>query len=146
MSEDDAKPQPDETPTELEWKLAALMNGEIGHQDFLRAFLSAPVYIMVNGEPQDSLLGDKQPMVIAASVDAPRMLAVFATPHRATRMIEQFSDYSYPILVSADWVFEHIGPNMGVSFNPGCRSGFELAPEGAQQLKEALKQPTGKAE
>lgn len=130
--------QDDQAPTELECQLASLMKGEISQTDFLRTFLSAHVYIMVNGEPRSNVLGDKQPMVIAASQDAPRMLAVFSSPRRAHRVVEQFSDYSFPILVSSAWVFEHIGPHMGVAFNPGCSDGFELAPPGAQQLKEAI--------
>ncbi len=130
----------DTAPTELEAKLSGLMNGEVSQTDFLRAFLGAHVYIMVNGEPEGNVLGDKQPMVIAAAEKAPRLLAVFSAPRQAKRMVEHFSDYSYPILVTSDWVFEHIGPNMGIAFNPGCENGFELAPAGAQQLKQALQQ------
>jgi hypothetical protein len=133
---------PEKTPEEplnaLESKLQALMRGEISNEEFLREFLEADLYIMVNGEPTGGTLGDKQPMVIAMSDTSPRMIAVFSSPTRAAKMLEHFSDYSYPIMVRCQWVLEHIGTHTGVAFNPGCPEGFELAPEGAQQLRDAL--------
>jgi hypothetical protein len=128
----------DEPLNEMESSLLSLMNGRISQIDFLRVFLQARLYIMVNGEPQGSVLGDRQPMVIASAETAPRMLAVFASPTRAHKMVELFAEYSFPIQVDAAWVLEHIGSHMGIAFNPGCPNGFELAPEGAQQLKNAL--------
>lgn len=128
----------DEPLNDIENKLAALLRGEMTHEEFLGAFLESELYILVDGEPQGDVLGPRRPMVIASGPDAPRMFAVFSAPTRATRMIQQFSEYSYPILVNCVWVLEHLGPNMGVAFNPGCANGFELAPDGAQQLKMAV--------
>ncbi|HEY9790450.1 MAG TPA: SseB family protein [Candidatus Obscuribacterales bacterium] len=128
----------DDPVNELESSLLSLMNGKISQADFLRVFLQSRLFIMVNGEPQGSVLGDKQPMVIASAQDAPRLLAVFASPTRAHKMVELFAEYSFPIQVDAEWVLDHIGSHMGIAFNPGCPNGFEMAPEGAQQLKIGL--------
>ena len=135
----------DEPLNEVERKLHALMLNEISTEDFLETFLQGNFYIMVNGEPQGGVLGDKVPMVVASSEKDPHLLAIFSSPVRAKRMIERFADYSYPILVNADWVFEHLGPTMGITFNPGCTEGFELQPEGAQQLKAAIVQARAQA-
>jgi hypothetical protein len=128
----------DEPLNELENQLLSLMRGEISQEDFLRDFLDSHLYILVDGEPQGGVLGDRKPMVIAANEQAPRMLAVFSAPTRATRMLVAFPEYAHPILVDCSWVLEHIGPRMGISFNPGCQSGFELAAEGAHELQKAL--------
>ena len=137
-SETQSAQHDDEPLNDLEKQLAELMEGKITQIDFLRTFLTAQLYIMVDGEPTGGVLGDKKPMVIAASPEAPRLLAVFSSPTRAKRMTEQFAEYSFPILVDAAWALEHTGSHMGLAFNPGCANGFELAPEGAEQLRQAV--------
>lgn len=128
----------DEQPTELEITLEKVAAGEVTKEEFLTLFLCSDLFIMINGEPEGDTLGDKKPMVIATGPDAPRMMAVFSKPHRAQRMVLQFPEYSFPVLVSAEWVFAALGSSMGVAFNPGYANGFEIAPEGAQQLKQAF--------
>lgn len=123
---------------ELEQVLFAMWNGEISREDFLRTFLVSDLYIMVDGEPVGDTLGDRRPMVVSTSPEAPRMMAVFSATERAACMTERFPDYSYPILVNCNWVLHCIGPSMGIAFNPGWAMGFEIAPDGAQQLKQAL--------
>jgi len=61
-------------------------------------------------------------------------------------MTRQFPDYNFPIRVDCGWVLRCIGPSMGLAFNPGWAMGFEIAPEGAQQLKRALDDAVTKAE
>jgi hypothetical protein len=140
MAEQNSQPTdtPDEPLNELESKLLELMSGQADEQDFLRVFLQSDLYIMVDGDPQGDTLGDRRPMVVATAENAPRMMAVFSNPSRAARLVAMFADYSFPIMGNTTWVLEHIGPHMGIAFNPGCPNGFELAPEGAQALKNAL--------
>jgi hypothetical protein len=128
----------DHAHNELEEVLFAMWAGKVSKEDFLRQFLLSNVFIMVDGEPQGNTLGDKKPMVVSTSVDAPKMMAVFSSPERAARMTQQFPDYNFPIQVDCSWVLHCIGPSMGVAFNPGWTMGFEIAPEGAQQLRTAL--------
>jgi len=123
---------------ELEEKLFAMWRGAVPKEDFLRLFLISDVYIMVDGEPQGNTLGDRRPMVLSTSVELPKLMAVFSSPERAERMTQQFPEYSYPIRVDTNWVLHTIGTTMGIAFNPGWTMGFEIAPEGAQQLKIAL--------
>lgn len=125
---------------ELEEKLFACLNGELSREEFLGTFLWAPVYIMVDGEPVGDVLGDRKPLVVANAPEAPRLMAVFSDPSRAEKMMEYFGEYNFPILVNTPWVLHVIGTKMGISFNPGFPFGFEIAPEGAQQLKTALEE------
>lgn len=129
----------DEKPlNELEEQLFAMWSGRLGKEEFLRQFLISDVYIMVDGEPAGNTLGDRKPMVLSTASDQPKLMAVFSSPERASRMTQQFPDYNYPIRVDTNWVLHTIGSSMGVAFNPGWTIGFEIAPEGAQQLKMAL--------
>jgi hypothetical protein len=123
---------------ELEEHLFAMWAGRTTKEDFLRVFLISDVFIIVDGEPVGNTLGDRKPMVLSVSIDQPKLMAVFSSPERATRLTEQFPDYNYPIKVDTRWVLHTIGASMGVAFNPGWTIGFEIAPEGAQQLKMAL--------
>lgn len=123
---------------DLETQLLEMWDGKITREDFLRQFLMANLFIIVDGEPVGNTLGDRKPMVLSTSIDQPKMIAVFSSPERASRMIAQFPDYNFPIMVDTSWVLRAIGPSMGVAFNPGWEMGFEIAPEGAQQLKQAL--------
>jgi hypothetical protein len=123
---------------ELEEQLFAMWNGGITKEEFLRHFLMSDMFIMVDGEPTGNTLGDKRPMVVATAMDQPRMMAVFSHPDRAIRMTQQFPDYNYPIMVDCRWVLHTVGMNLGVAVNPGWAIGFEIAPEGAQQLRQAL--------
>lgn len=130
---------------ELEEVLFSMWNGEISKEDFLRHFLISNLYIVVDGEPVGNTLGDRKPMVVSTSAEAPKMMAIFSAPERATRMTQQFPDYNFPILVDCRWVLRCIGPSMGLAFNPGWAMGFEIAPEGALQLKQALDDATARA-
>jgi hypothetical protein len=123
---------------ELEKQLFAMWRGEITKEEFLRVFLISDVFIVVDGEPVGNVLGDKKPMVISTAVDQPKMMAVFSSPERATRMTQQFPEFNFPIQVDTRWALHCIGPTMGLAFNPGWIIGFEIAPEGAQQLRTAL--------
>jgi hypothetical protein len=128
----------DEPLNELETNLLACMSGQMSREEFLTLFVNSALYIMVDGEPVGDTLGDRKPLVVAMSPDAPRLLAVFSAPQRAQTIIEKFGEFTYPIMVNAQWALDTLGPQMGIAFNPGCHFGFEIAPEGAQQLKAAV--------
>lgn len=136
----------DEPLNELEKTLFSMWNGQVSREDFLRAFLMSDVFIMVDGEPPGNTLGDKRPMVVSTSVEQPKMMALFSSPERAVCMTKQFPDYNFPIRVDCGWVLRSIGPTMGLAVNPGWSMGFEIAPEGAQQLKRALDEAVARAE
>jgi hypothetical protein len=125
---------------DLEAQLFACMSGAVTREDFLNVFVNSNLFIMVDGEPVGDTLGDRQPLVVATAKDAPKLLAVFSDPQRAAKMTEMFVEYNYPIMVNAQWALQTLGPEMGIAFNPGCHFGFEIAPEGAQQLKAAVDQ------
>jgi hypothetical protein len=128
----------DHPHNELETHLYEMWDGKMTKEDFLRIWLLSDLFIIVDGEPVGNTLGDRKPMVISTAVDQPKMIAVFSSPERAARMIAQFPDYNFPIRVDTNWVLHCIGPTMGVAFNPGWELGFEIGPEGVQQLKHAL--------
>lgn len=130
----------DEPRNELEQELFSMWNGELSKEEFLRVFLISDLFIMVDGEPAGNTLGEKKPMVVSTAPTEPKMMAVFSSAERADRMTRQFPDYNFPIMVDCSWVLHCIGPTMGIAFNPGWAMGFEIAPEGAQQLKMALDQ------
>jgi hypothetical protein len=128
-----------ETPyNDLETQLFAMWAGKLTKEEFLRVFLVSDLFIIVDGEPVGNTLGDKKPMVLSTAVDQPKLMAVFSAPERASRMTQQFPEYNFPIQVDCRWVLHSIGATMGVAFNPGWTMGFEIAPEGAQQLRTAL--------
>jgi hypothetical protein len=130
--------QHDHAHNDLETHLFEMWEGKMSKEDFLRVFLMSDLFIVVDGEPLGNTLGDRKPMVISAAIDQPKMIAVFSSPERASRMTAQFPDYNFPIRVDTNWVLHCIGPSMGVAFNPGWEMGFEIAPDGAQQLRDAL--------
>lgn len=130
---------------DLEESLFKMWRGQMDKEEFLRTFLISSLYIIVDGEPVGNTLGSRRPMVVSTAPDQPKMIAVFSAPERAERMTKQFPDYNFPIQVDCRWVLQTIGSTMGVAFNPGWVMGFELQPEGAQQLKHALEQAIAQA-
>lgn len=128
----------DDALNEIESTLFAMFKEEMTREEFLGIFLASQLYILVDGEPTGNTLGDKKPMVVSTSPSAPRLMAVFSHPSRAAKMQQLFPEYNFPILVDCDWVFRTIGNSMGVTVNPGWHYGFEIAPEGAQQIKKAI--------
>ena len=127
-------------PSELEACLAAVMEDKISKEEFLRSFLQAKLYILLDGPPEGEGLGQRLPMVFAPSAEADRMLAVFTSPMRATAMATRFSEYNHPILVSCPFILSCLGEHIGIALNPGCDLGFEMGAAGVQQLKLALEQ------
>src|SRR5438105_4713928 len=87
----------EEPCNELEQALAAVMAEQMSKEDFLRIFLSANLYVLVNSEPKGNTLGDCTPMVISTDAKAPRMLVVFSSPLRSLKMTELHSEYRWPV-------------------------------------------------
>jgi hypothetical protein len=139
-SEHQARCIAEEPANELEKALAAVLSGETSKEDFLRIFIGSNVYVLVNREPRGDTLGDSTPMVLSSN-NGPHMLALFSSPIRSLKMTELFPDYRFTIMVDCAWALHILGTTLGIALNPGCDLGFELAPDGAQQLKRALEQP-----
>ncbi|BDZ49808.1 hypothetical protein GCM10025867_20490 [Frondihabitans sucicola] len=127
--DDAAISAPDREQTPLE---SAIANGQAGQgdmNDVIAQFVNALIVVPTATEVTDDL-NELQPVLFDR--EGTPMLAVFS---HVDRIPEQVADVaSYAVQMPAAELVQAIPDETGLVVNPGSTEGFEMLPEGVQQL------------
>jgi hypothetical protein len=129
----------------LEEKLIAMYRKEIKITEFLEILLESQVIILADRDVD--ITGPDMhfnPLAITSHMgyDA---LAAFTSIERAKRAFSEYPEYGFAVAVDTSWFLLGAYENAGFALNPGWPFGFELPPEGLQQLliRFGVKKPRG---
>jgi hypothetical protein len=125
------------TRNELEEKLLAAQEGQLGSADFMRYLMDTQVFMPV--KEQLGIAGftasNKAVPLMLKSEDDIEVLILFTSPERAKDFVSEYPGYEGGLLAEFSWVLERTGSGVGISINPNWPVGFDLEPEMVQQLK-----------
>jgi hypothetical protein len=131
MTSEEITPSADETrePTALE---AAIRQGQAGGadmQEVISQFVNAIIVVPTATEVTEDM-NELQPVLFDR--EGIQMLAVFTHIDRVPEQVAQVANYAVE-LPAAEFV-QAIPTEAGIVVNPGNEEGFEMLPEGVQQL------------
>jgi hypothetical protein len=118
----------------LEEKLLAMYRKEIKITDFLEILLDSQVIILADRDVDitgpDMLFN---PLAITSPMGY-NVLATFSSIERAQAAVSRYPEYTFAISVDTSWFLQRAYENVGLALNPGWPFGFELPPDGLQQV------------
>jgi SseB protein N-terminal domain len=118
----------------LEEKLLALYRKEIKIIEFLELLIDSQVVILADRDVDISRPSmDFNPLAINSPMGFD-VLVTFSSLERAKAALAQYPDYPFALAVDTRWFLLGAYKNAGIALNPGWPYGFELPPEGLQQL------------
>jgi len=126
-----------DTRNELEEKLLAAQEGQLGSTDFIRYLLDTQVFMPVKdaiGIGGFTASSKAVPLTLKTE-DNIEVLILFTSPDRAKDFVREYPGYEGGLLAEFSWVLERTGSGIGISINPNSPVGFDLEPEMVQQLK-----------
>ncbi|RKR74915.1 SseB family protein [Frondihabitans australicus] len=131
MTSPEPTPTSDETrePTALE---AAIRQGQAGASDMqevISQFVNSTIVVPTATEVKDDM-NELQPVLFDR--EGTQMLAVFTHIDRVPQQVAEVAGYAVE-LPAAEFV-QAIPAEAGLVVNPGNEEGFEMLPEGVQQL------------
>ena len=121
---------------ELEKKLLTAWEGSISGDEFMQELLVSEVFMPIEDDevmPGVQRSAHAQPLVLEDE-DGTQVVAVFTSPDRAKTFLMDFPHYGGGLLTEFKWVLEKMGAGHGVTLNPGCEVGFDMAPEMVSQI------------
>ena len=122
---------------ELEKKLIAAQQGELGSQDFMTALLAEQVFMPVKDEPTGiegfQRSAKANPLTLEAE-DGQNVLILFTSPERAKPFLENFPAYQGGLLTEFSWILERIGSGIAISLNPDMEVGIDFDADTVEQL------------
>jgi hypothetical protein len=122
---------------ELEQKLLAAQEGQLGSKEFMDYLMDTQVFMPV----KDSIgiegftSSSKAIPLTLKTEDNIEVLILFTSPDRAKEFVGEFPGYEGGLLAEFSWVLERTGSGIGISINPNWPVGFDLEPDMVQQLK-----------
>jgi hypothetical protein len=127
--DDAATTAPDREVTPLEAAIAKGQAGEGDMNDVIAQFVNALVVVPTATEVTDDL-NELQPVLFDR--EGTPMLAVFSHVDRIPEQVAEVA--SYAVQMPAAELVQAIPTETGLVVNPGSTEGFEMLPEGVQQL------------
>jgi hypothetical protein len=126
-----------DTRNELEEKLLAAQEGQLGSADFMKYLMDTQVFMPVKDQVGIGgfTASDKAVPLTLESGDGIEVLILFTSPERARDFVSDFHGYEGGLLAEFSWVLDRTGSGIGISINPNWPVGFDLEPEMVQQLK-----------
>lgn len=126
-----------ETRNELEEKLLAAQEGQLGSDEFMAFLDDSQIFMPVKDAIgiEGFTASDKAIPLTLKTEDDIEVLILFTSPKRAKDFIKDFPGYDGGLLVEFKWILERAGSGIGISINPGWPVGLELEPEMIQKLK-----------
>ncbi len=122
---------------ELEEKLLRAQEGQLSGEEFLEALMGAQVFMPVEDKYQIAGLqtSDKAQPLVLEDESGLQVVVLFTSPERAKPFLADFPQYRGGLLVEFPWILERVGSGVGITLNPGCEAGLDMAPEMLQQLR-----------
>jgi len=132
-------PRPFLPNNELERVLLAARQGGLPVQSLVDALLRSQVFILIDKEigPEGTWDASTSPLVISSS-KGQASLAMFTSPARSADLAKQCPQFGFGLLVDFRWILSMMGPQLGLTVNPGWAAMMEMPPEGVNQLKADL--------
>lgn len=128
---------------DLETRLVAAQQGELGSEQFMHELLLAQVFMPVEDEPS-GIQGFQRSVranpLTLQSEDGQQVLVLFTSPERAKRFLADFPGYRGGLLTEFTWVLERIGSGIAISLNPGVEFGIDFDADTVEQLIHAGRQ------
>jgi hypothetical protein len=118
----------------LEEKLLAMYRKEIKITDFLDILLDSQVIILADKDVD--ITGPDmnfKPLAITSPMKY-NVLATFSSVERAQAAVSRYPEYAFAVSVDTSWFLQRAFENVGFALNPGWPFGFELSPDGLQQM------------
>lgn len=118
----------------LEEKLLAMYRKEIKITEFIELLLDSQVMILTDRDVD--ITGPDthfNPLAITSPMGY-SVLVTFSSIERATSLAARHPDFSHAVAVDTSWFLLRAHENAGFALNPGWAFGFELPPEGLQQM------------
>ena len=118
----------------LEEKLVAMYRKEIKISEFLEFLFDSQVIILAD---RDVDISGSDTNFNPLAINSPMgysVLATFSSIERAQAEVSMDPEYGYAIAVDTSWFLLRAYENVGFALNPGWPFGFELPPEGLQQM------------
>jgi len=131
---------------ELEKKLMAAQQGDMGSSAFMNALLDEQVFMPVEDEPTDIQGFQRSSTANPLTLDAEggqKVLILFTSPERAKPFLQDFPAYQGGLLTEFGWILERIGSGIAISLNPNMDVGIDFDTDTVHQLilASADKQP-----
>jgi hypothetical protein len=118
----------------LEEKLLAMYRKEIKITEFIELLLDSQVIILADRDVDISIPDAHfNPLAITSPMGY-SVLATFSSIERANAVASRHPDFGYAVAVDTSWFLSKAYENVGFALNPGWPFGFELPPEGLQQM------------
>ena len=123
---------------ELEQKLIAAQEGQLGSEAFMEYLMDTQVFMPVKDSIGiEGFTGSSKAVPLTLkSEDGIEVLILFTSPERAKDFLQEFPGYEGGLLAEFNWVLERVGSGVGISINPNWPVGIYLEPGMVQQLKE----------
>jgi hypothetical protein len=138
-TDDEFTPEPAETesadssetrePTDLETAILRGQSGEGDMNDVIAQFVNALVVVPTATEVTDDM-NELQPVLFDR--EGTPMLAVFSHIDRVPEQVAEVA--AYAVQLPAAELVQAVPAETGIVVNPGSTEGFEMLPEGVQQL------------
>lgn len=118
----------------LEEKLLEMYRKEIKISEFLEILLDSQVIILADRDVDMSGPDTHfNPLAISSPMGCD-VLATFSSLERAQPAASRYPGYEFAMAVDTPWFLLRAYENVGFALNPGWAFGFELPPEGLQQM------------
>jgi len=129
----------------LEEKLLAMYRKEIKITEFLEILFDSQVIILSDRDVEIS--GPDMhfnPLAITSPMGYD-VLATFSSIERARAAVSKYPGFEFAVGVDTAWFLRGAYENVGFALNPGWPFGFELPPDGLQQMliRFGVKKPGG---
>ncbi len=131
-----------EAKNELERKLLAAINGELGSEDFMRELLTQQVFIPIKDDRDSGVQGlqltNKATPLLVEDDDGSRILVLFTSPERAKDFLADIPGYSGGLLAEFAWIIERMEAGIRIVVNPGIELGMDIEPEQVMEMLALL--------
>jgi hypothetical protein len=118
----------------LEEKLVAMYRKEIKIAEFLEILFDSQVIILSDRDVDISGYDMHfNPLAITSPMGYD-VLATFSSLERAKPALSSYQGYDFALAVDTAWFLRGAYENVGFALNPGWAFGFELPPDGLQQM------------
>jgi len=122
---------------ELEEKLTATQEGQMGSEAFMEYLMDTQVFMPVKDAIgiEGFSSSDRAVPLTLKSEDDIEVLILFTSPERARDFVQVYPGYTGGLLAEFSWILDRTGSGIGISINPNWPVGMDLEPGMVQLLK-----------
>jgi hypothetical protein len=116
-------------------------SGAMEAEEFARRLLVEQVFMPVRDD-RHKIAGFQtstraEPLVVDDE-EGNRILLLFTAPERAKEVLVDHPDYGGGLVTEFSWILRRVGPEMGISINPGDEPGFDFDAEMVAMMASLL--------